>query len=439
MHQYNSSRREFIKKSSLGTSLALAGAASAFAAPAQRRPIGANDQINTAIIGIRGQGRHHIKYQTATPGVRIVTLCDPDENLFAEREKEVPGDHRVKFETDMRRVFDDKEIDCVVVATPNHWHALATVWACQAGKDVYCEKPAHYCVSEGAKMIAAAEKYGRVIQIGTHIRANQGRQEAIKLLRNGVLGKIYRAKAFIHRPRKGIGTQANGPVPAGVDYDLWCGPSAKRPFNPNRFHYRWHWFWETGNGETGNNGPHLNDLLIEAIDKQEELPKTISSHGGRFVWNDQGETPNTQVSQYTYADGTIASLEIRNLDSNKVAGLGDLVSVYGEKGYMVIGLNGTYETFLDGKPGPKGSGGGRHPELARNFYDVVRSRKMADLLAPVRWGSTGASLCHLGNIAYRLGRSIEFDNQTFDCGNDAEANALLTRTYREPFVMPREV
>ncbi len=439
MSQRTQSRREFLKNTSLGAGLAVTGASSAFAAPSHQSTRGANEVINTAIIGIRSQGRQHIKYQTATPGVRIVALCDPDANLFDARVKEVPGGGRVKVEKDMRRVFDNKDVDCVVVAAPNYWHALATVWACQAGKDVYCEKPAHYCVSEGAKMIAAATKYDRVVQIGTHIRANTGRQEAIKLLREGVLGKIYRAKAFIHRPRNGIGSQANGPVPSGVDYDLWCGPSAKQPFNPNRFHYHWHWFWETGNGETGNNGPHLNDLLIQALDKQEELPTKISSHGGRFVWDDQGETPNTQVSNYTYADGTVASLEIRNLDSNKVAGLGALVCVYGEKGYMVISLGGKYETFLDSKPGPTGSGSGAHRELARNFYDVVRSRKTEELLTPVQWGCTAASLCHLGNIAYRLGRSIEFDNKTFSCGDDAEANSLLTRTYREPFVMPADV
>ena len=432
------SRREFLRKSSLGTGATIA-AASAFAVPATVSAQGANDRINTAIIGIRGQGRHHIKYQTATPDVRIVTLCDPDENLFADRVKEVPGDHKVKTEKDMRRVFEDKDVDCVVIATPNYWHALATVWACQAGKDVYCEKPAHYCVSEGPKMIAAAKKHGRVVQIGTHLRANTGRQEAMKQLRDGVLGKIYMAKAFYHGPRKPIGKQADGPVPEGVDYDLWCGPSAKQSFNPNRFHYNWHWFWETGNGETGNNGPHLNDILIQAIDKQEELPVEISSHGGRFVWDDQAETPNTQVSNYTYADGTVASLEVRNLESNKVAGEKASICVYGEKGYMVIALGGKYETFLGGKPGPKGSGGGRHPQLAANFYDVVRSRKTEDLLAPVAWGATGASLCHLGNIAYRLGRSIEFDNKTFSCGDDAEANALLTRKYRGPFVMPEEV
>lgn len=438
MSRSGQSRRQFLKNTSVG-GLALAGAASAFVVPAEVSARGPNDQINTAIIGIRSQGRNHIKYQTSTVNVRIAVLCDPDENLFGERVKDVPGDHRVKTEKDMRRVFDDKDVDCVVIATPNYWHALATVWACQAGKDVYCEKPAHYCVSEGPKMAAAAKKYDRVVQVGTHIRANTGRQAAIRLLREGILGKLYMAKAFYHGPRSGIGTQPDGEVPSGVDYDLWCGPTAKQSFNPNRFHYNWHWFWETGNGETGNNGPHLNDLLIQAIDKQEELPVKVSSHGGRFVWNDQAETPNTQVSNYTYADGLVAGLEVRNLDSNKVAGESSAVCVFGEKGYMTITLSGKYETFLDGKPGPAGSGGGAHPQLAANFYDVVRSRKTEDLLAPVEWGCTGASLCHLGNVAYRLGRSIEFDNATLSCGNDAEANALLTRVYREPFVMPEEV
>ena len=435
----NVNRRGFIKTSAAVGAMAVAGkGAGAIEKKATMPKLGANDRINTAIIGIRNQGRNHIAYQTAAEGVRIVTLCDVDENLFADRVKKVP-DGKPKTETDMRRVFDDKDVDCVAIALPNHWHALATVWACQAGKDVYVEKPSTYCISEGPKMIAAAEKYKRVVQNGTHLRMQKGRQEGIKLLREGVIGDLYSAKAFIVNPRKGIGKKADCAVPKGVDYDAWQGPAHTRPFNPNRFHYNWHWNWEYGNGEIGNNGPHMTDLMIQGLDKQEVLPVKAFSHGGRFVWDDQGETANVQNTSYTYADGTIASLEISNLDANKIMGTHEAVIFYGSKGYMAINIAGGYETFINGKPGPKGSGGGAHRELASNFYEVVRSRKMEDLMAPIKYGHTGAALCHLGNISYRLGRSIDFDPKTETCPGDNEANTFVTREYRKPYVMPKEV
>ncbi|MBN2294199.1 MAG: Gfo/Idh/MocA family oxidoreductase [Pirellulales bacterium] len=435
----NINRRGFIKTTAAAGTLAMAGGLARAAEKKATTPkLGANERINTAIIGIRSQGRNHIAYQTATPGVQIVTLCDIDENLFADRVKLVPGG-KPKIETDMRRVFDDKDVDCVVIAMPNHWHALATIWACQAGKDVYVEKPTTYCISEGPKMMAAAKKYNRVVQNGTHLRMQTGREEGIKKLREGLIGDIYMARAFIYNPRKGIGNKADCPAPKGVNYDGWQGPARVRPFNPNRFHYEWHWNWEYGNGEIGNNGPHMNDLLIQGLDKQEILPVKISSHGGRFVWNDQGETPNVQTTNYTYGDGTVATLEISNLHITKEMGTSEGVIFYGSKGHMVINLRGEYQTVIGGKPGPKGAGGGAHRELARNFYDVVKSRKTEDLKAPLKYGHTGAALCHLGNIAYRLGQTIDFDPKTETCpGNDA-ANALLTRKYRKPYSMPKEV
>ena len=346
------------------------------------RTIGPNDEIRTAILGIRNQGQNHIKYHQATPNVRIATLCDIDENLFADRVQLVAGG-KPKTETDLRRVLDDKNIDCVCIAMPNYWHALATIWACQAGKDVYVEKPSTYCVAEGRTMIEAAKKHNRIVQNGTNMRARSGRREGIKLLREGLLGPLYMARAFIYNPRVSIGRKANGPVPKGVDYDLWMGPSAQQPFNPNRFHYNWHWFWETGGGEQSNNGPHIADLLIQGLDRQDTLPVKIASQGGRYAWNDQGETPNTQVTNYTYADGLMATLDIRNLPSNKEVEINEGAIFYGPKGYMIIsGDRDDYRTVIDKKPGPKGSGGsGAHAELVRNFYDVVRSRKKADLLA----------------------------------------------------------
>lgn len=431
-------RRDFLK-TSIATGAAIVAAPAIFADEGRPkdergRTIGPNDEIRTAILGIRNQGKNHITYHQATPNVRIATLCDCDESLFADRVKMVAGGE-AKTETDLRRVLDDKNIDCVCIALPNYWHALATVWACQAGKDVYVEKPATSCIAEGRKMIEAGRKYDRVVLNGTQMRAHSGRQEAVKLLRDGLLGDLYMVRAFIYNPRDGIGRQADGPVPAGVDYNLWMGPTADQPFNPNRFHYNWHWFWETGNGEIGNNGPHMADLIIQVLNRQDTLPVKIASQGGRYVWNDQGETPNTQVTTYTYDDGLMVTLDIRNLPSNKEVDINEGAIVYGPKGHMVITADG-YSTVIDKKPGPKGAGGGAHRELVRNFYNVVRSRTKSDLLAPIEYGHTAAALCHLGNISYRLGRSIEFDPKAETFPHDEAANTLLTRKYREPFFMP---
>ena len=252
------------------------------------------------------------------------------KDFFADRVRLVNGG-KPKTETDLRRVLDDKNIDCVNITMPNFWHALATVWACQAGKDVYVEKPATYCIAEGRRMIAARDRYNRIVQVGTQMRANTAQQEGIKLLREGLIGPIYMARALYFGERLSIGRQPDAAVPEGVHYDLWMGPSAKQTFNPNRFHYNWHWFWETGNGEIGNNGPHLADLLIRGIDRQDTLPLKVYSQGGRFIWNDQGQTANTQSASYTYADGLVATMEIRDLPSNKEGGTIEAVFFYGPK------------------------------------------------------------------------------------------------------------
>lgn len=432
-------RRQFVNRA------ALSAAAVAIAAPAvwsdegrpkdeRGRTIGPNDEIRTAILGIRSQGKQHITYHQATPNVRIATLCDPDERLFAERAALVKGG-KPATEVDFRRVLDDKNIDCVCIAMPNYWHALATVLACQAGKDVYVEKPSTSRIAEGRVMIAAGKKYDRVVQNGTHMRAHTGRQQAIKLLRENLLGELYMVRSFIYNPRESIGRQPDGAVPDGVHYDLWTGPCAEQPFNPNRFHYNWHWYWETGNGEIGNNGPHMTDLIIQGLGREETLPVKIASQGGRYVWKDQGETANTQVTTYTYADGLVVTLDVRNLPSNKEVDIDEGTIFYGPKGYLVVTGKG-FHSMIDKQPGPKGEGSGAHRELVRNFYDVVRSRKKSDLLAPIEYGHTGAALCHLGNIAYRLGRTVEFDPKTETFPRDDAANAMLTRNYRKPFAMP---
>jgi predicted dehydrogenase len=400
--------------------------------------LGPNDEIHTAILGIRAQGRHHIAYHQATRNIRIVALCDIDQSLFADRVTLVQGPPP-DTQTDFRRILDNKDVHCVSIATPNHWHALMTVLACQAGKDVYVEKPATWCIAEGRKMIAAARRYNRIVQVGTNSRASTGRQKAMKLLRAGVIGEIYMARGFHHGIREPIGIREDAPVPEGVNYDLWLGPAPQSPFNPNRFHYVWHWNWTYGNGEIGNNGPHYADAIVEGLGKQGTHPVRVSSHGRRFVWKDQGQTPNVQTATYEYDDGTLATLEISNLPADDQAGMRQGVVFYGSKGYMALALKGDYRTVVDGEDGPRGSGSGAHPEHVANFYQVMRSRRLEDLLAPPEYGHAGATLCHLGNIAYRFGRTLQFDPKTETFEKDAAANAMLTREYRPPFVMPDEV
>ncbi|HEY1784435.1 MAG TPA: Gfo/Idh/MocA family oxidoreductase [Pirellulales bacterium] len=428
-------RRQFVQTSAaLGTTLL---AQSKAARPA--RAAGPNDEIRTAIIGIRNQGKEHIRYHSGLTGVRVTTLCDIDERLFSDRVDKVAGGPP-KTETDLRRVLDDKNVDVVILTVPNHWHALATVWACQAGKDVYVEKPATWCLAEGPRMIAAAKKYNRIVQNGTHARANTGRQEAVKLLREGVIGDVHMARAIYYRPRTGIGIEPDTAVPAGVNYDMWLGPAAERPFNVNRFHYNWHWNWDYGGGEAANNGVHVLDASIQGLDKQTVFPTKIDSQGGRFVWHDQGETPNTQTANFCYDDGTMLVLEMRNLPSNDENRFGVGVTFYGSKGYLALNHNGGFETVVDGQPGPKGTGSGAHAELLANFYGAVRNRQAGDLLAPLEYGRTAAGLCHLANISYRLGRSIEFDAAGESFPHDEAAAAMLSRaTYRSGFVLPDKV
>jgi predicted dehydrogenase len=425
-------RRQFVQASAaIGTTL-IAGTQSARRA----RTAGPSDEIRTAIIGVRNQGKNHIHYHAGLEGVRVVTLCDVDERLFAERVGMVAGGPP-KTETDLRRVLDDKNVDAVVLTVPNHWHALATIWACQAGKDVYVEKPATYCLSEGPRMIEAAKKHNCIVQNGTQARANTGRQQAVKLLAEGVIGDVHLARAIYYAHRDPIGIFPDSPVPEGVHYDLWTGPAAERPFNKNRFHYNWHWNWEYGGGEAANNGVHILDCAIQGLGKQTLFPSHVASQGGRFGWQDQGETPNTQTTSFRYDDGTLVELETRNLPTNDESGFSIGVTFYGSKGYLTLKHGGPFETVVDKQPGPKGSGTGAHAELLANFYAAVRSRNAEDLLAPLEYGRTAAGLCHLANISYRLGRSVQFDPKSETFPGDAEASALLTRAaYRPGFVVP---
>ena len=378
-----------------------------------------------------------------------------------------------KTEWDMRKVFDNKDIDAVTFAVPNHWHALATIWACQAGKHVYVEKPACWGIWEGRQMVHAARQNKVLVQVGFQNRSRRTTRAAIDLLHSGKLGKIYMARGLCFKPRGDIGKYPDGPMAAGekftltkeggeafsytqsyldkVHYDMWIGPARQRPFNRNRFHYNWHWQWEYGNGDTGNQGPHQFDVGRWGLNK-EEHPVKVRSFGGLYVYKDSAQdTPNTQTSIYEYADGTIFEFCTRGLltPSEGEVKIGNVF--LGSEGWLEIDADGNWKTFFGSKvePGPNtknipeeaanalstvGSGSGGH---YANFIDSVRAGKQADLNCDVEVGFRSSVLPALGNISYRVGRELKFDGRTERFVNDAEADKLLTREYRQGFAVPK--
>jgi len=454
-------RREFLSRGAMAA--AGVAAASSLAIPRQKAmgsPIGANDTIVMAVIGIHGRGQSHIHNFAGMDKVRIKTLCDVDEKLFPDRVKATEDlqNSRPGTAWDLRKVYEDPDIDAVSIATPNHWHALATIWACQAGKHVYCEKPASHNIYEGRKMVEAARKYNRIVQVGFQNRSRQNTNAAIKFLRDGGIGEVYMARGLCFKPRGDIGNPPDAPVPEGLHYDQWLGPAQKRPFNPNYVHYNWHWHWAFGNGDTGNQGPHQFDIARWGLGK-DEAPIKVSSMGGYYVYDSTQETPNTQTSIYTYADGKVLEFATRGLFTNSESDInggpdrtiGDLF--FGSEGWMQIDDGGNWKTFHGRKnePGPTsgdtsdseydamnliGTGGEGH---FGNFISALRSGKREDLTCDVEVGHRSTILPHLGNVSYLVGRELMFDGLAERFVDDDEANELLTRDYREPFVVRDQV
>ena len=415
----------------------------------------ANDRINIAVVGIRSRGRAHLNGLARIPNVNVPVICDVDERLFpraVDYLEKISG-KRARTETDIRRVLDDKQIDAVSISASNHWHALMTVWACQAGKDVYVEKPASHNIWEGRKMIEAARKYDRIVQVGTQSRSSTVCKTAMEFLHSGKLGEIYMARCCLIKPRDSFGRAENSAVPSGVHYDLWLGPAPWRPFNEKRFHYNWHWFWDTGNGETGNTGAHNLDRARWGM-QQYDHPRKIQSMGEYYLWDDcEQETPNTQISTMEYPDGRIIQIEVRGLYSNSEEDMLQGEFFYGGKGWLKLG-SGSWQAYYgrDNEPGEgmsgdeskaqadrlnlQGTGGDPH---FQNFIDCVRSRRRDQLNADILEGHLSASMCHLSNIAYRTGRTLTFDAATEKFVGDDEADACLSREYRYPYVVPDKV
>ncbi|MEX2185940.1 MAG: Gfo/Idh/MocA family oxidoreductase [Pirellulales bacterium] len=482
----NISRRQFVRRAAIST----AAASSAFSlftiagTKASGRVIGANDTVRLGVAGINGRGGSHIGEFGKMKGVQITYLIDPDTRLFNSRRENV---RKLSGSTptavaDIREALGDKNLDAVSVATCNHWHSLITIWACEAGKDVYVEKPLSHNVHEGRIALEMARKHGLIVQHGTQSRSSQGIARDVAAARSGKFGKLTLSKGYCHKPRWSIGAKPIKAPPSELDFNIWLGPAPEQSFHENLVHYNWHWFWDFGNGDIGNQGVHQMDIARWAIESP-ALPKSVVSFGGRFGYEDQGQTPNTLMSVFDYGDALLA-FETCGLVEGKATAKRRVDNEF----YTTDGR------IAGGKFYPKGGGdavplGNIETGIHRqghfeNFISAVRSRDIHDLNADVEVGHFSAALCHLGNIAYRAGKNCPYEEakkeiaendaaaELFESmtdnlakGNDIDvdkldvrmsptlifdaaaerfvdndaANALLTRKYREPFVVPDKV
>lgn len=477
-------RRTFLKSSLAAGALAVAAGKQTRAAAAPRR--GPNEQIRMAVIGFRGQGGGHIRSYANMDDVAITMLCDVDKDIWPRGLKAIAdkGKPEPVCVQDMRRVFDNKDIDAVSIATPNHWHALAAIWAMQAGKDVYVEKPVSHNVSEGRRIVEAARKYKRICQSGTQIRSQPGSIDAIRYVHEGKIGKLLIARGLCYKRRDSIGL-CGGPQdpPPNMDYNLWTGPAPLKPPHRNTkngtVHYDWHWIWDYGNGDLGNQGIHQMDIARWGIGA-DRMPNSVIAFGGRLGYKDDGETPNTEIAFMDYGDVQLI-FETRGLPTKPYmeASVGNVF--HGTEGCVVLHkYSRGFALDKDGKKVAEFAGDGDHH---RNFLDAVRSRKHTDLKADIEEGHLSSAMCHLANISYLRGADVPFssqhkafgdnkeayetfertmehlkenkvpmDGQTYRLGKkliidhgsesfvgDAQANAMLTRPYREPFVVPEKV
>ncbi len=402
-HTTRMDRRSFLTRSlAAGSALGLAPFA---------RALGANDDIRVAVVGFRAQGGVHLKALRELPGVRVVAVCDVDQTVLdREMARSAGKGEKITPYTDIRRLLEDKNIDAITIATPDHWHALMTIWACQAGKDVYVEKPISHSLWEGRKMVEAARRYNRIVQYGNH---NHGHHTGEPQIEAGQLGKIQVVWSALNRKRESIG-KVTGPqtVPASVNYDLWLGPAAQAPLMRKQLHYDWHWDWATGTGELGNNGIYQLDEVRLALG-QKTLPRRVLSLGGRFTFDDDGQTPNTQLALFQYEPGPLVIFELRNLPSEKGPKTIDR-RIKCERGEAALPKPG-------GKAGDTG-GFSAHKGHLHNFIATVRSRNLAELRADILEGHLSTALVHMANASYRVGTSHSADESRDaikDRGNEA--------------------
>ncbi len=477
-------RREFLERSMFAAAAtAAAGSVPMLQVRADEASKSANERLRIAVLGVNGRGRSHLGGFAPRADCEIAAIVDPDEAVGHTKGVEPiekKTGKRPAFYQDLRRVMDDPSIDIVTIATPNHWHSLAAIWAVQAGKDVYVEKPVSHNVSEGRRVVQAARKYNKIVQTGTQCRSMPGTIDAIDYVHSGKIGEVKVARGLCYKRRKSIGEAGRYDVPSSVDYSLWLGPAPEAPLTRKRFHYDWHWQFPYGNGDLGNQGIHQMDIARWGLGV-DTVGDAVLSYGGRLSYVDAGNTANTQVSVHSYGDKRVV-FEVRGLETDKYKGAGVGVIFHGSEGYVVLtSYTGGAAFDPDGNMVAQFNGGADH---YANFVDAVRSRKVEDLNADIEEGHLSSALCHLGNISYRLGEEISISEAQSRLEGDAEtaetfarvtehlagnnldlntarlqfgaqltldgpeetftgklaeqANPMLTREYREPFVVPSE-
>lgn len=487
-------RRTFLKHAAAAAALAGSGIPARLAiADSKHKILGANDTIHLGVAGIHGRGSNHIDAFAAMKGVQVTHLIDPDSRTFGSRIKQVESraHNTPKCYQDLRKALEDKDLDAISIASCNHWHSLLAIWACQAGKDVYVEKPCSHNVFEGRKLVEAARKFQCIVQHGTQSRSDNSWARKAALIASGKYGKLLVAKGYCCKPRWSIGFKETKEPPKELDYNIWLGPAPEQPYHENLVHYNWHWFWDTGNGDMGNQGVHQMDLARWGMGVT--LPKSVISLGGRWVdakdYKDQGQTPNMELCVFDFG-GPLLVFETRGLVEGKKKnkeGKTEFPNKVDVEFYLEAG------NIIGNQFFPKGQTKGeklaeveikpRHDHFG-NFIEAVRSRKQEDLNAEILEGHYSAALCHLGNISYRLGHEVPFSQKpegfpdnpqvdesietikknlvsaldvdlskarytlgpklAFDATKEKfvdnpAADALLTRKYREPFVVPAEV
>ena len=403
-------RREFLENSLLATTAALmAGSTSILPAQAEEQSDSPSERLRVAVLGVNGRGGSHVGAFTSRKDTEVAVICDPDtvvgQRMCDEVEKRTGK--RPSYVADLRHVFNDRSVDLVSIATPNHWHSLAAIWAIQAGKDVYVEKPVSHNVSEGRRVVDAARRYGRICQTGTQSRSMTGTRALMEFLHNGGIGTISLARGLCYKSRPSIGPRGTYDVPASVDYDLWSGPAPVNPLTRMRFHYDWHWQWDYGNGDLGNQGIHQMDLARWGLGVS-DLGQGVLSYGGRLGYEDAGDSANTQVSIHDYGDKTLV-FEVRGLKTEPYMGAGVGVIFTGSEGYAVMSSYSGGVVFDPNGNVVREFKGGDDSLHYANFVKAVRSRRVDDLNADIEQGHLSSALCHLGNISYRLGEKMPVD------------------------------
>ncbi|MCZ6792100.1 MAG: Gfo/Idh/MocA family oxidoreductase [Planctomycetota bacterium] len=434
-----------------------AGAAIGVALPAVTLPavtlpgriLGANERIRLGFMGVGGRAGSLLHGFSSLAETDIAALADVDSRRLPGAVRSVESlksGKAPRVARDFRQIIDDRTIDALVVGTPDHWHAIPTILACQAGKDVYVEKPCSHNIREGTLMVKAARQHDRVVQVGIQSRSSPHHRQAYEYVRSGKLGKVCLVKAWESTRQSNLGRPADqASPPAGVDYDTWLGPAPERPFNPLRFHGNWRWFFDYGTGDLGNDGVHRLDYALRGLnaaraaqgDGPVDFPRAVAASGGKYFFDDAQEWPDTMYVTYDYPGATLV-YELRVWTRYPIEGEHEGAAIYGENGYVVVG-NGRWRAF-DSQGKPTGDGGEsinrthHDPPHKRNFLECIRSRKKP--VCDIEIGHVTSTLCHTGNAAWRVGRKLAFDPRAQDFGRDEEANRLVTRTYRKKWSLP---